>query len=33
MDGSVHTFSNHIDVRVWQALSTRDQGEAVSVDD
>ena len=28
MDGSVHTISNSIDLSVWQALSTRDGGEA-----
>jgi prepilin-type N-terminal cleavage/methylation domain-containing protein len=32
MDGSVHTFSNSIELGVWQALSTRNQGEAVSVE-
>lgn len=32
MDGSVHSFASSIDLRVWQALSTRDQGEPASVE-
>ena len=31
MDGSVHLFSNNIDRETWQALSTRDGGEAVKL--
>jgi prepilin-type N-terminal cleavage/methylation domain-containing protein len=32
MDGSVHVFSNSIELGVWQALSTRNQGEAATID-
>ncbi len=32
MDGSVHSFFNSIDLRLWQALSTRNQGEAASIE-
>jgi prepilin-type N-terminal cleavage/methylation domain-containing protein len=32
MDGSVHTFASAIDLRLWQALSTRNQGEAASIE-
>jgi hypothetical protein len=30
-DGSVRTFSENIDFRVWRALGTRNGGEVVSV--
>ena len=32
MDGSVHAFPSATDVNVWQALSTRNKGEAAAVD-
>ncbi len=32
LDGSVHTIPNQIDLRVWQALSTRSGGETVPND-
>lgn len=32
MDGSVHTFASSIDLRLWQALSTRNQGEPASIE-
>jgi prepilin-type N-terminal cleavage/methylation domain-containing protein len=32
MDGSIHTFSNSVDLGLWQALSTRNRGEAASIE-
>ncbi len=32
MDGSVHSFASAIDLRLWQALSTRNQAEPASID-
>ncbi|HUE71898.1 MAG TPA: DUF1559 domain-containing protein [Pirellulaceae bacterium] len=32
MDGSVHSFADAIDLRVWQALSTRNGGEPASIE-
>ena len=31
MDGSVHSFADSVDLRLWQALSTRNQGEPASI--
>ena len=31
MDGSVHLYSNSIDLATWQGLSTRDGGEPVKM--
>ena len=33
MDGSVHVFADTIDLRLWQALSTRNQGEPAAIAD
>jgi hypothetical protein len=32
MDGSVHSISNSIDKRIWQALGTRTGGEVAELE-